>query len=133
MIVLDQFNKYVGIPWEKGGHTHAAADCWGLVCLVLREQFGVTIRDYEGSKAEGGELSHIIHVETHSERWERVTSPAPGCVAVMHCRQTGRPTHVGVYLGGDTILHALSGCSSVNIVKVLHRIFKKIEFFRHVG
>jgi cell wall-associated NlpC family hydrolase len=35
--------QYVGLPFRDKGRARTGLDCYGLVVLVLREQFGVEV------------------------------------------------------------------------------------------
>ena len=37
------WNKYVGIPYAPGMSSRDGCDCWGLVRLVYREEFGTLL------------------------------------------------------------------------------------------
>lgn len=40
MIIVDQ---YLGIPYKPLGTTYKGCDCWGLVRLILKEQFNIEL------------------------------------------------------------------------------------------
>ena len=132
---MAEFNDFVGIPWLKGGYDKSGAECWGLVILTLREVLGVHVKEYNGSKACGAELSCIIDGETNSTRWHQIARPQPGSLAVMYDKKTGRPNHVGVFVGNGNILHSPDdggrNLSQIHPVRLLNRAFKRIEYYRY--
>ena len=129
------FNDFTGVPWVRGGHTVAGADCWGLTIMVLREVYGINVREYNGSQATGEELTEIINNEINSSRWDRIDIPSPGDVCVMVSRITGKSGHMGVFVGHGSVLHSPDEggkmISSIHPVRVLNRAFCRLEYYRY--
>lgn len=110
---------YVGLPYRHGGRGPDAYDCWGLVALVLRRQFGITVPDYaEDTPAEATDRAAMARaVEAHSGApWVRIahrpslrdpliwqTLEQPGDVVLM--RRLRWPCHVGIVVAPDSMLH----------------------------
>lgn len=134
---MDDVNDYVGIPWQLGGFTKSGADCWGLCLMVCQQCFGVKIPIYLGSCAEGDHLAEIINTESSGSSWQRIDSPQPGDVCIMRVPVSNRPEHIGVYVGGKSVIHSLGkdkkGASTITRTKALEKIFKPLEYFRYVG
>ncbi|MGA9723298.1 MAG: NlpC/P60 family protein [Candidatus Binatus sp.] len=92
-------NDYVGLPFRSLGRDRAGVDCWGLVCLVYREQFGREIPAYSESYASAydrAEIDALIRGATATPDWQRVErgKEALGDLVLIRCG--GRPTHVGI-------------------------------------
>lgn len=56
------WNSYVGLPYKWNGTSRAGVSCWGLVCLIYEEVFG-------------------IHLERHDEIEAGVAAGDPAAVA----------------------------------------------------
>lgn len=133
-------NKYIGIPWVRGGAEITGADCWGLVLMVLSDVYGVEVQNRKGCCAMGAELAQVIDEETGSSDWQEC-SYRDGAVAVMVDRTTKRPEHVGICVwhgtGERMVLHSIStranGASKITPLPVIERAFLKVRFFEYVG
>lgn len=107
--------------------------------LVLQEVFGIDVKEYNGSKASGDELLAIVQGEIDSDRWGNPFVPKAGDVAVMYSRATGKPGHMGVFVGDGHILHSPEHdgdnaglkTSAIHPVRLLKNIFLRIEFYRY--
>jgi len=134
---MDDVNEYVGIPWGLGGFTKQQADCWGLTLMVCKNCYGVRIPLYLGSCAEGDMLAEIINTESSGTSWQRIQSPQPGDVCIMKAKKSGRPEHIGVYVGSKSVIHSFGkdrkGVSIITRTKALEKLFKPLEFYRYVG
>ena len=98
-------NEYVGLPFRLGGRTRDGIDCYGLLRLVYSEQLGIELPAYAGEYVDGTErteLAAIVSGGLESD-WEPVERPFTGDAVVT--RVIGQPTHVGVYIEPDRMLH----------------------------
>ena len=127
------YGQYVGIPFVDAGRTKAGCDCWGLVRIVLQEQFGKTLplwNDYEIASGDEGERE--VELGLREGPFTRVEQPQSGDIALM--RIFGKLCHVGLYLGNGEILHTSRGTDSV-IEKIdgMRQLHGKIEGYYRVG
>ena len=96
--------RYIGLPFRDHGRDRRGLDCWGLVRLVLSEQFGHMLpslaADYPHSRAVD-EIGKVILREIPV--WDAVAAGA---------EQAGEPLHVGTVLGDRHMLHIETGINS---------------------
>lgn len=127
-------NALTGIPYVKGGADLLGANCWGIVLLAFNLIFEKPIQIYEGSVASGEELATIITSECNSRDWRRIEDQEIGAVVVMYNRSTKRPEHMGVMTVLGRVLHTCKHHGSVQTrLRVIKRLFSKVEFYRYVG
>jgi len=125
---MEWANDYVGIPFKWGGYDRQGTYCYGLVWMVLREQFGIDLPQNTGAMKR-----YFTETET-SERYSRFGIPllgdqwSPGDVLHMFgCpikKAKGHPPlHVGVCLGGTKVLHMSGRTASciIDVSRPLHR------------
>ncbi len=105
-------SKYVGIPFKPHGRTREGCDCYGLVRLVLQEEFGKSLPglDYE-APSSAKETERLIDLTTALVNATRVDDPQPGDVVIMAIY--GIESHVGVYSGEGRVLHVLENQGAV--------------------
>lgn len=100
--------RYVGIPYVTGGTTAAGTDCWGLLALVWREQFGRELPLYAGEhwrahsapNAVGGDAAQYV------AQFEHVPAGGESLGDGVLLRMRGYPLHVGLVLEPGLMLHA---------------------------
>lgn len=95
--------QYVGIPFVDRGRGHEGCDCWGLVKLVLAEQFGIDAKDYGTSCNETEACARTMAEEARASQWLKVAQPVAGDVILL--RQQGLACHVGLVVGPGQMLH----------------------------
>jgi cell wall-associated NlpC family hydrolase len=128
--------RYVGVPFLDNGRSLAGCDCFGLVHLVLREQFGVELPSYVGAYAsaqEMDEVSSLIAGRIPADGWRRVLDhqARPGDGIVL--RVMNRPWHVGVMVTATEFLHVSEVQSTSTIERVDGPRWKRrvVGFYRH--
>ncbi len=107
-------NRFIGIPHEELGRSRDGADCWGLACIIYREELGITLPEYldYSSTAEHGELSAVIEGATASPLWIPVEGPAIAFDIALF-RRGKLATHAGIVIRHGLMIHSVHGASSV--------------------
>ena len=104
--------QYIGIPFLDHGRNREGCDCYGLVWLVYREQFGIDLPDLGDGYScayERGEVDATA-AEALSETWNRdVTAESWKAGDVMVFRRAGVEAHVGLYVRPGYMLHVVAG------------------------
>ena len=105
---------YIGIPFKTHGRSRAGCDCWGLVRLVLEEQYGKRLPCYgdmyENTKA-GAQIARVVAEEKRF--WTEIPAGKEKCGDVVVLRAMGHPMHVGVVIAGGKMLHVIEGANSI--------------------
>ena len=99
---------YIGIPFRVLGRTREGVDCWGLVRLVLEEQFGRQVPSFElYASTDPERVAPVIQACEHMFARVPSGSEAPGDVVLM---RVGRlPVHTGVVVDAGRMLHVQRG------------------------
>lgn len=125
-------DDYIDLPYKIDGRDREGVDCWGLVCLVYREQLGIDLPDHanEQRAAQGDWKVIAASMEEDARRWKQVDRPQEFDVVLM--RRGPLSCHVGLYLGRGAMLHICDGIDSAiescNGAKWGKRI---VGFYRH--
>lgn len=97
------------IPFQERGRTRQGLDCYGLVWLVLREQFGVIMPSYDNIYTSIMDDDKIISmtIKEAAQKWKKVETPQEGDVVLF--RYKGFPLHCGIMVDGDEMLNIRRG------------------------
>ena len=126
---------YIGLPFLDRGRDRHGIDCWGLVRLVMSEQFGIPLPSYAteyDSTEKPDQLAPVVDKE--KKRWTKI---APGYEAlgnVVVMRMLGQPIHVGLVIGDGRMLHILKGRDATH-ESYLSPVWKDriTGFYRYAG
>lgn len=107
-------NNYIGIPFVSGGRDKTGCDCYGLVRLILQNEYNIELpllsSDYINALniAETKKLfSDYIPIFCGN----KISTPTESSVALMRFR--GTLCHVGVWAGDNYIIHTRHKTGSV--------------------
>lgn len=105
--------RYVGLPFAAHGRDRAGLDCWGLVRLVMAEQFARALPSlatcYRRTDDSAG-IGQLVLSEI--PKWDAVADGEEGLGDVIVLRLRGQPMHVGLVLGDGCMLHVEAGINS---------------------
>lgn len=102
-----EFNTYIGLPYLAGGRTREGVDCYGLVRLFYLEQLSIGLPLCAGlaGQADPVAAARAIQMERDASFIES-NSPQDGDVILS--RNGVLPVHLGIFHGGNRILHISS-------------------------
>jgi len=105
-------NKYIKIPYKSHGRDFDGCDCYGLVRLVLNNEFGKNLPDFWDytSADDGTSVQEILLDNKPLIASEKKESPEIGDVVLF--RFHGYTSHMGVYVGNNMILHVIKNIDS---------------------
>jgi len=105
--------RYIGLPFKDQGRDRAGLDCWGLVRLVMAEQFGIALPSFAAEykrTVEAGLIGALV--EREAALWLNVNTGEEQRGDVIVLRLMGQPMHVGLVLGDRQMLHIEQGIDS---------------------
>ena len=118
--------EYVGLPWRTLGRARgdwrrhradpaiAGVDCWGVIRLVLEEQFRIAVPAYDGlgyrDRADRAEVARLIAGERGP--WQPVVSGEERAGDVALFRVMGHACHVGAVVVSGWMVHVEEGIDS---------------------
>ena len=103
---------YIGIPFVEHGCSRSGCDCYGLVKLIYDEKLGKKIKsfcsEYETVK-DRETISKLV--EKEACRWSKVKEPIFADAVVLLVQDL--PCHIGMFVGGNTMIHTEKTINSV--------------------
>lgn len=104
---------YIGLPFADHGRSRSGLDCWGLVRLVMAEQFGIALPSFDTEyrfAADAPQVGALVRREI--PRWDEVPAGEERLGDIVVARLRGHPMHVGLVLGDRRMLHVERGINS---------------------
>lgn len=99
-------NKWVGTPYAALGRDQTGADCWGLACIVYREELNISLPEYLDytSVEEHAEIASLIGAGKASSVW--IPNAGVALAFDMAVFRRGRlDSHVGIVVSRGLMLH----------------------------
>lgn len=105
-------DKYIGIPFELGGRTEKGCDCYGLVRLFYKDKYDIELPEYNlYDRFDNILLYTLIDTNMPLLDFSQVENPKYGDIGLF--KFFGVPTHIGVYLKNNKVLHIMRGSDAV--------------------
>jgi len=101
--VITAAREYENVPYRYGGMTKSGIDCSGLVCLSFKDAVGVTLP------------RSALGLYTWTERIP-LDKAQPGDLLFFKTDNTGKITHVALYLGGRRFIHSASAGPNTGVI-----------------
>jgi cell wall-associated NlpC family hydrolase len=125
--------KYIGIPFVSNGRTTDGCDCYGLVRIVLRNEYGITLPELSDNYADALNIKETARLFAEHRpvlAGEKIDAPEEKAVVVI--TEHGAAAHVGIVAGGGYILHTGIKTGSV-CQRETHPVLRgRIEGYYHV-
>ena len=98
--------KYIGIPFVSNGRSFKGCDCYGLVRLVLHNEYGINLPELSNDYSNALNVSETSRLFTENLpvlTAKKIQEPVEKAIVVI--TERGRPAHIGIVAGGGFILH----------------------------
>lgn len=105
------FEKYIGIPFLEKGRDESGVDCWGLVRLIYKQEYNVSLPSFVDDYALSDDDRIGELFAQYKEGWTTLTQPKPGCAVIF--RMFGTESHIGVVVDNTHFIHVREGRDSV--------------------
>lgn len=106
-VIIPHFINYLKIPYKEGGRSFEGVDCYGLVLLLLKNEFKIDVEPLLCYKSTRDFDSIEKQVKLEAEKFEKIPEIKDllkGDVLVFKVRGKFN-AHCGVYLG-ESFIHA---------------------------
>jgi cell wall-associated NlpC family hydrolase len=110
--------KYIGIPFGEKGNTYGGKDCWQMARMVMQNEFGFTLPDYDDQYAHSTDNVSIDkaarlavdHWVRREREWIEVIDDLQcGDLAFGHLFGS---LHCGIILDHEFLLHIVKGSNA---------------------
>jgi len=98
--------KYIGIPFASNGRTMKSCDCYGLIRLVLKNEYEIELPQLSNNYKDALNLAETEKLFAQYRpviAGEKILKPEEKALVVI--TEHGVPAHVGIVAGGGYILH----------------------------
>ena len=134
---MEFINNVIGLPWVNRAASFESVDCWGLVILYYKHVLSINLPMVEGYDI-GDNISECWQRESANSHWHEVDTPESESLVFTCYDTSGKPAHVGIYIGGGMVLHAhgnevIGGSVKAHKIKVIERMYGNLTFHKYVG
>jgi len=126
--------KYIGIPFVSNGRTVSGCDCYGLVRLVLDNEYRLTLPELSDNYTNAlnvQETSMLFKEHLPILAGKKITTPEEKTVVVI--TEHGIAAHIGIFVGDGYILHTGIKTGSICQRNTHPALLGRIEGYYHVG
>lgn len=112
-MIYEWVKKYVGIPFVSNGRTMEGCDCYGLVRLVLQNEYGIALPEFSDNYDDANNVREtVLLFSKHRPVILAEKLPCPQEKALVIITEHGVAAHIGIVAGGGCILHTgyKTGC-----------------------
>ena len=98
--------KYIGIPFVSNGRTMAGCDCYGLVRLVLLNEYDIKLPELSYDYSDALNIRETVKLfEENLPVLAATKIKEPEEKAIVIITESGRPCHIGIVAGDGFVLH----------------------------
>ena len=99
--------NYIGIPFVSGGRDASGCDCYGIVRLILANEYGYDLPVLLGDYSNALNIAETKRLFTENIPilcGNKIEKPEEKSVALI--KMFGRLCHIGLYAGDNYIIHS---------------------------
>ena len=130
---MNDYSRYLKIPWKDKGRDFSGCDCWGWARLFANYECGLAIKDISYSSCKNvHELQRIAGIE--QQKWCTIDLSDVRKGDFVDLSREGRDYHIGVMVTDKLIGHLEVNAFPVLVNKNSFKIRNRIKgVWRYVG
>jgi cell wall-associated NlpC family hydrolase len=128
------WHKYLRLPFITGGRTHEGVDCWGLVCLIYKQELGIELPSYSGLYDDTTDTVQVgkVYGEDRSGFASPIEAHQRQPFDVILLRISGAPMHVAICTKKQWMIHCSAGIGvSHEKIYGMRWADRVLGFYRH--
>ena len=103
---MNDFSKYIGIPFEPCGCAYNGINCWNLIRLIYKEALNIALPSYDDEYIDAHKYDLIAEAtELHSSEWIKIFPGTEQPFDVVLIAIRGLPVHIGMIVKFGWMLH----------------------------
>lgn len=115
--------KYLGIPYQHNSSTFKGCDCLGLLRLIYREEYGITLPEYSNYQ-ERGRLNKPVEAAGLPVAWGFTATEHPKVGDVIMLTNATNHKHIGIIsLPGYCLHTTFNGTTLTQYFPTITRTF----------
>lgn len=126
---MNRNEKYLHIKYKHSGRGWGAGDCFNLLQLFYKEEFGIQIPDTGDYTEDWYRTADLMLEQVGPMGFIRVDDPGPGDLVLFSRR--GRVCHCGVLIDSEYFLHTTRKGTAIHSRYALSRGLKLHSYYRH--
>jgi cell wall-associated NlpC family hydrolase len=132
-LIYSWVKKYIGIPFVSNGRKLEGCDCYGLIRLVLQNEYNITLPELSDDYSNAlnvRETKRLFAENLPVLTAEKIQEPEEKAVVII--TENGCPAHIGIAAGGGYILHTGIKTGSICQKETHPALRGRIEGYYHV-
>jgi cell wall-associated NlpC family hydrolase len=109
---MRELADYIGCTFRHGGRGPGSFDCWGLVQVIYRDHYGITI-PVDNSDIAADAIFRVAKAFRHqmldTDTWTQLHTPETPSIVIIanHPDHPAFINHCGIYIGAGRFLQCL--------------------------
>ena len=114
---MEKFIPYIGLTYKPSAREHSTVDCWGLIVTLYKDLYDINLPKFSecsyANNGMSGTAQFISGTDLYSKCQKLSIEEEPKEGDLILLTNAGQPTHIGMVVDKDHMIHAFDKAGSV--------------------